>query len=59
VQINTPLRPCAVKPLTPEEIAAIRHELTGLKGVVTVCGAIRPEVVPLNLEETLRRWPKL
>lgn len=59
VQINTPLRPCAVKPLTPEEIAAIRQEFTGLKGVVTVYEALRPEVTPLNLRETLRRRPKL
>ena len=59
VQINTPLRPCAVKPLTPEEIAAIRQEFAGLKGVVTVYEALRPEVTPLNLEETLRRRPEL
>ena len=59
VQINTPLRPCAVKPLMPEEITAIRQEFAGLKGVVTVYEALRPEVTPLNLEETLRRRPKL
>ena len=59
VQINTPLRPCAVKPLTPEEIAAIRQEVTGLKGVVTVYEALKPEVTPLNLKETLQRRPKL
>ncbi len=59
VQINTPLRPCAVKPLTPEEIAAIRQEFAGLRGVVTVYEALRPEVTPFNLKETLRRRPKL
>ena len=59
VQINTPLRPCAVKPLTPEEISAIRQEFAGLKGVVTVYEALRPAVTPLNLKETLRRRPKL
>jgi len=59
VQINTPLRPCAVKPLPPEEIAAIRREFAGLKGVVTVYEALRPEVTPLNLGETLRRRPEL
>ncbi len=59
VQINTPLRPCAVKPLTPEEIIAIRQEFAGLRGVITVYEALRPEVTPLNLEETLRRRPKL
>ena len=59
VQLNTPLRPCAVNPLTPEEITAIRQEFSGVKGVVTVYEALRPEVTPLNLEETLRRRPKL
>ena len=59
VQINTPLRPCAVKSLAPEEIAAIRQEFTSLKGVVTVYEALKPEVTPLNLGETLRRRPKL
>ena len=59
VQINTPLRPCAVQPLVPEEIAAIRQVFTGLGHVVTVYEASRPEVIPLNYEETLRRRPRL
>ncbi len=59
VQINTPLRPCSVKPLTPEEITAIGHEFRGLKGMVTVYEAPRPEVTPLSLEDTLRRRLKL
>jgi len=59
VQLNTPLRPCAVNPLMPEEITAIRQEFSGVKGVVTVYEALRPEVTPLNLKETLRRRPKL
>jgi len=58
VQINTPLRPCGVKPLTPEEITAIGQEFSRLKGVVSVYEAPRPEAVPLSLEETLRRRPK-
>ena len=59
VQINTPLRPCAVKPLPPESIAEIRREFTNLDNVVTVYEAPRPEVIPLNVAETLRRRPKL
>ncbi len=59
VQINTPLRPCAVSPLPPEQIAAIRQHFSGLSGVVTVYDATRPEVTPLNLEETLPRRPEL
>lgn len=59
VQINTPLRPCAVEPLSPDEIAAIRQEFAGLRNVVTVYEAKRPSATPLDLEETLRRRPKL
>jgi len=59
VQINTPMRPCAVRPLLPESIAEIRREFTNLSNVVTVYEAPKPEVVPLNLAETLRRRPEL
>jgi len=59
VQINTPLRPCPVEPLPPEEIATIRRQFAGLTGVVTVYEAKRPDVTPLHLKETLRRRPKL
>lgn len=59
VQINTPLRPCGVKPLTPDDIAVIEYEFSGFKEVVTVYGAPRPEVTPLSLKETLWRRPKL
>ncbi|HEX74144.1 MAG TPA: radical SAM protein [Dehalococcoidia bacterium] len=58
VQLNTPLRPCPVKPLTPEAMAIIKNEFTGLR-VVNVYQGLKPEVMPLNLEETLRRRPKL
>jgi wyosine [tRNA(Phe)-imidazoG37] synthetase (radical SAM superfamily) len=58
VQINTPLRPCRVAPLLPEEIAAIRQEFAGLARVVTVYEATRVDVTPLNLRETLRRRPE-
>jgi len=59
VQLNTPLRPCAVKPLTPSQMAAIKGDFRSLSNVVTVYEASRPEVKPLNLKETLRRRPKL
>jgi len=42
VQINTPLRLCAVKPLSPKEIAAIRDKFSGFKEVVTVYEVVRP-----------------
>ncbi len=59
VQINTPLRPCPVKPLTADEMAAIREEFGRLPNVVTVYDAARPEVTPINVEETRRRRPEL
>jgi len=58
VQINTPLRPCAIQPLTPEDISAIQREFSKVKRVVTVYEASRSEVAPLNLKETLRRRPE-
>jgi len=59
VQLNTPLRPCAVKPLTSSQMASIKGSFGNLRNVVTVYEASRPNVAPLNLEETLRRRPKL
>jgi wyosine [tRNA(Phe)-imidazoG37] synthetase (radical SAM superfamily) len=59
VQINTPLRPCAVRPLPPESIAGIRSEFAALENVMTVYEAPRRKVMPLDLAETLRRRPKL
>ncbi len=58
VQINTPLRPCPVTPLTAVEIAAIREEFHEFPNVVTVYDASRPEVTPLDFAETRRRRPE-
>jgi len=58
VQINTPLRPCAIRPLTPEDINIIKQAFSRIRNVLTVFGALRPEVAPLNLEETRRRRPE-
>lgn len=59
IQINTPLRPCPVKPLSPKEIANARSQFEESSHVVTVYEAERPNVTPLNLEATLQRRPKL
>jgi wyosine [tRNA(Phe)-imidazoG37] synthetase (radical SAM superfamily) len=59
VQINTPLRPCGVTPLAPEEVAAIEREFSNFQNVFTVYGALKPEVTPFDLAATLRRRPKL
>ena len=58
VQINTPLRPCGVKPLAPHEIATIKREkFSHCKNVETVYEAPKHEVTPLDLAQTLRRRP--
>lgn len=56
VQINTPLRPCRVKPLTPEEIESIknRFDFKGLN-IVSVYDAEKPEVKAIDKEEIMRR----
>jgi wyosine [tRNA(Phe)-imidazoG37] synthetase (radical SAM superfamily) len=59
LQINTPLRPCGVSPLSPGEIAVIEREFSNFKNVFTVYGALKPEVMPLDSAETLRRRPGL
>jgi len=58
IQINTPLRPCAVEPLSPKQIDSMRQAFSGFRNVVTVYEASRPEVVPLNMKETRRRRPE-
>lgn len=57
VQLNTPLRPCAVNPLPLEDIALIRRAFSRFGNVLTVYDAPKPEAVPLDLGETLRRRP--
>jgi len=59
VQINTPLLPCSASPLSPEEVAAVEREFSNFENVVTVYRALKPEVMPFDLVETLRRRPKL
>jgi wyosine [tRNA(Phe)-imidazoG37] synthetase (radical SAM superfamily) len=57
VQLNTPMRPCAVAPLSAKEIAAIRKSFAGLN-VHTAYEAMRPKVEPIDTRETLRRRPE-
>jgi len=55
IQINTPLRPCAVKPLSKEEIQEIKRYFSDSKKVITVYEAERPDVNPIDLEEIQKR----
>lgn len=58
VQINTPLRPCPVKPLSPAIMTEIRGHFSEFSRVVTVYEASRPEVEALDREQTKRRRPE-
>ncbi len=65
IQINTPLRPCAVKPLPKEEIADIRKyfdefgkEINSKTVVVSVYDAKHKKIEAISTEETLKRRGK-
>jgi len=55
IQINTPLRPCAVKPLNKEEIKEIKEIFSGFKNVISVYEVKKPKVLPLNIKEVQKR----
>jgi len=60
VQLNTPLRPCAAKPLKEEEMRYIKDEFArfGDKAVM-VYESTKPMVEPVDMAQTLRRRPQL
>jgi wyosine [tRNA(Phe)-imidazoG37] synthetase (radical SAM superfamily) len=58
VQLNTPLRPCKVKPLPKEDLDEIRKYFEGLK-VISVYEAKIREVTPISTEDTLKRRGKV
>lgn len=54
VQINTPLRLCEIKPLSPNEIFEIKGHFIGLN-VITVYDKKLQDVKPISPEDTLKR----
>lgn len=54
IEINTPLRPCAVKPLLKEELDEIKSHFGKLKAV-TVYEKDRKDCKPLSERETIKR----
>jgi len=58
VQINTPLRPCDVKPLSKKELSEIKKFFKGMN-VVSVYDAERKGVLPISKEATLKRRGKI
>ncbi|MDH5186019.1 MAG: radical SAM protein [candidate division WOR-3 bacterium] len=58
VQVNTPLRPCAVKPLPEEELNDIKGCFSSLN-VISVYEASRKDVKPISNKNTLARRGKI
>ena len=58
IQINTPLRPCKVKPLSQKEIEKIKANFEGSAKVLTAYDSVKPIVNPLDLSEVLKRRPE-
>ncbi|MFO8010089.1 MAG: radical SAM protein [Dehalococcoidia bacterium] len=60
VQVNTPTRPCAVRPLAEDTMISIKSKFKELGDrVVMVYESQKPAVEPVNMEQTLRRRPQL
>jgi len=57
VQLNTPLRPCPVPPLSPVEMKEIEATFEGLD-VINIYTSERPQVTPVDIDETRRRRPE-
>jgi len=55
IQINTPLRPSPIEPLSRKEIEKIKNAFGNLKNVISVYEAERPKVFPIDLEEIHKR----
>jgi wyosine [tRNA(Phe)-imidazoG37] synthetase (radical SAM superfamily) len=56
VQINTPLRPCSVKPLLPDELSEIKEFFHPLKSY-SVYDIMRPKAKPMSVRQTKKRRP--
>jgi len=59
VEINTPLRPCPIKPLSPEELSKVKELFLAVGGfkVYSVYDVKRPEAKPMDEVETKKRRP--
>ena len=58
VQVNTPLRPCLVKPLPEQELNDIINLFSGLN-VISVYQTVKKAVKPISLKDTLARRGKI
>ena len=58
VQLNTPLRPCAVKPLSRKKMKEVERHFKGLNAI-SVYKSVRKKVKPVSRKDTLRRRGKV
>ena len=58
VQLNTPLRPCKIRPLSEDELDAIGSYFSGLN-IVSVYKAERKKIKPISSKDTLKRRGKI
>jgi wyosine [tRNA(Phe)-imidazoG37] synthetase (radical SAM superfamily) len=58
IQINTPLRPCSVKPLSKTDIDSIKEHFKDMNSV-SVYDALTKKVKPISSEDTLKRRGKI
>jgi wyosine [tRNA(Phe)-imidazoG37] synthetase (radical SAM superfamily) len=58
VQLNTPLRPCGIKPLAKDEMTVLEGYFRGLN-IVSVYKAVKKGVRPISSEDTLKRRGKI
>ena len=58
VQLNTPLRPCRIRPLSEGELDAIGSYFSGLN-IVSVYKAERKKIKPISSKDTLKRRGKI
>jgi len=58
IQLDTPLRKSAVRPLTKEEMKKVEKEFGGLN-YISVYEKKKPKVKPMDAEETFRRRPEV
>jgi wyosine [tRNA(Phe)-imidazoG37] synthetase (radical SAM superfamily) len=58
VQINTPLRPCAVDPLSKEDISEIKELFSGLNAI-SVYESQKKYIKPISNTDTLKRRGKI
>ncbi|MBN1762090.1 MAG: radical SAM protein [Methanomicrobia archaeon] len=55
VQLNTPLRPCVVKPVSPDELECIRESFKGLEAtVISVYDRMVPDVRVIDKTDVIR-----